>query len=286
MVQAPPTTPTTPDLPLMCVSCGYALAGLADDGVCPECATSVERSIEARAGVFPSAARLRPAVRAVTLLLASMIGAAAVMLLGFGFPLVFLSLGGGLIWLALFWGCWALWCVGWYRLGTTDPTLPAERSPIRTNRALRYCSIAAALVPLAALVWLFSLPFPQSLPLLVTLNVGGPLFVPAQVILAAPVLSRLAVCPSRPEGYGRRVRDIWLARFAGVLGATWVCVSALTLGAMFAPSGALYVAFLCLTAAFLLFLGNLLAALVASRKAMRAALQRMALVESPVVTAP
>lgn len=203
MVHAPPTTPTTPEPPVMCVSCGYALAGLADDGVCPECATSVAQSIAARRTQFPSAFRLSPARRALVALL---VCAIAVPLLVFGLYLSFFIVrGNGLLIpvVALIAIAWIIWQGAWWTLATHDPTLAAGLPLPKGNRVLRATAAFSVAFTVVVLIlattglWMRIGPLVGGTPM-TTLWRAVFYAVPftlvlVQVIAGAPLLARCAI---------------------------------------------------------------------------------------------
>ena len=267
---------------LVCVRCLYTLTGLPADSVCPECATPIRRSIEAQTGVFPSPERLRPAGRAVNAILCSIISSIVLLLSGFYILTSLASDLGVIVSAAILLLCWVIWHLGWIRLATIDPTVPPERRLPQSNRALRAVSVLAALTPFAALaIGMFfqsNAPFdPGGLISVGLIVFGTPTLLLAQIALAAPTLSRIATSPKRPDGYGRRLPDMWIARLAAAAIACIALGAAVGfLGAWGAPvEAAFYLLLLAFGAILLFLLGNLVAALITARSAMNRARGRL-----------
>jgi len=126
--------------PLLCVSCGYALAGLADDGVCPECATSVAQSVAARRGWFPSPEHLAVARRCLTIMLWCVIlyalfSASRFLSILLPDPSLAVLLQSAPYAAALGWH------IAFYVLVGRDPTLESGASLPRRSRVIRACAV-------------------------------------------------------------------------------------------------------------------------------------------------
>jgi hypothetical protein len=121
-----------------CVTCGYDLAGLDDDGACPECATPVARSIRGDGLAFADPAYLRTLDRglgmvrwSVALVLITWIGGllalVAISMIGlWNVPSwVEEAIVGGLLFAAM-----VLYAIGWWVATVADPRTPEGRDPV------------------------------------------------------------------------------------------------------------------------------------------------------------
>lgn len=132
-----------------CIQCGYQLAGLSPQGVCPECGTPVAESIKGDGLAFASVAYLRTIARGLSMVRWAVLLTVCVFI-------------GVLMVNVFFWANLASWwaavgarlvyllplglnAVGWYMLTGNDPMLPAERDTISRPIA-RYSALAIVLV--------------------------------------------------------------------------------------------------------------------------------------------
>jgi hypothetical protein len=211
---APPTIPTTPEPPVMCISCGYALAGLADDGVCPECATSVAGSIAAYEYRYPTPRHISDWRWAVTVLLNAITIALLTVCFGFTFFSIFFGGGAMLIGGAILFACWATWQAGWWTLASKDPTLLPHATPPASNRALRRLTLFSVALPMLTAVISLSTNVTLSSGVIWPLAAMCILPTIAQVAIGTTLLARIAPRFSPARRRWRRNTRMWLQETA------------------------------------------------------------------------
>lgn len=279
----------------MCVSCGYALAGLAEDGVCPECATSVAQSVAARRGWFPSPRHLPAARRCLTIMLwcavlFPLLSASRFLLILLPDPSLVVLLQSAPYAASLGWH------IAFYVLVGRDPTLESGAPLPRRSRVIRACAVVCAPIVLFNLSMLFGAmwaPGPGALGApfwaathLVTAALPGALFC-VQIAAGARLLARCqtptrrrTLRSFRPDRPGLR----WTAIVAiAVIGAqaalslwlAWIMTpNTLTTGAPPPGTGSLFVFVAALALAHLALLLAILVQLLAALSAANSGVKR------------
>ncbi len=123
---------------LKCTRCGYNLRGLTLSKLCPECGTSIERSIHGNLLRYAdpdwvNKLRLGALLTLWNLLIAILLGAAAAALPSMGTPQVVASM------LSLIGGIFGLWAI--FLLTTPEPAIAFEEDPITLRKLVRTCAV-------------------------------------------------------------------------------------------------------------------------------------------------
>lgn len=174
-----------------CIQCGYQLAGLSPQGVCPECGTPVAESIKGDGLAFASVEYLRTIARglfmvrwAVLLTVVLFIGVVLTSaLLWAHLPSWWAAVGARLVYLLPF----GLNAVGWWLLTDNDPMLPPERDTISRPIA-RYSALA---IVLAWAVRTAFAPLPTAMAS--AFEIAMPALVVGHVVAAGLFLRHLAL---------------------------------------------------------------------------------------------
>lgn len=135
-----------------CVGCGYAIDGLPEDGVCPECGIEVERSLKGELMLKASPEYLamlhRGSVLTLTALLLQLLNVFASAFFGMAFgmmgygPVVSLLL----VFAFVQFGLGGLFLLGWWMLSTPLPSLKDAPQANRARVWVRWLLVASAVL--------------------------------------------------------------------------------------------------------------------------------------------
>lgn len=174
-----------------CIQCGYQLAGLSPQSVCPECGTPVAESIKGDGLAFASVEYLRTIARGLSTvrwaaLLTVLIFIGVVLanaLLWAHLPSWWAAVGAKLVYLLPF----GLNAVGWWLLAGNDPMLPPERdTPMR--------SLARYSAWVLVVAWAFRSGFAPLSPSVASVaEIVIPVVILAHVVAAGLFLRHLAL---------------------------------------------------------------------------------------------
>lgn len=216
-----------------CISCGYDLAGLPRDGVCPECGTPIERSyapdlLENRSIEFLMQLRsglslvVWSILTQVALKLLAFTGGIAAMTMGFAPPSsqpifeLFTRAVGLVLTILVLWG--------WWRITTPDPSRAGTDLDVKPRKVIRVAVVLQAAVGLAGLAFAAAYVGTQAISntlAIIALGVGlayGLAWI-VQFFAVMLYLQWLARRIPDPKLHGEARQFMWLGPLLYVVGA-------------------------------------------------------------------
>lgn len=135
-----------------CVGCGYELAGLPEDGVCPECGIEVERSLKGELMLKASPGYLAMLHRGSVVALAALLLQVLNLFASVFFGMAFSMMGYGpvvsllLVFAFVQFGLGGLFLLGWWMLSTPLPSLKDAPQANRARVWVRWLLVASAVL--------------------------------------------------------------------------------------------------------------------------------------------
>ena len=236
---APVLSPTREDLAEIlpedvCLQCGYNLRGLTAAGMCPECGTPVERSLQGNLLRYSAAPYLASLHRGVFLILTAIAAQVMVVLITFvtAIALAGTAAGIGNVELGLSYlmsGLWLVLLYGWWLFSAPDPAFVGMNQGTVARQVVRAAVVAAAvLTALAAALDNSVIAGTVELELLSAVISGG-LLVAHAVSFFASMLYVRWLAPRLPNDAVHRRAKLLM----------WVGPLLVTVGAMFCLIGPL-----------------------------------------------
>ncbi len=141
MALPPESAPAT----ALCIRCGYSLRGLPASGLCPECATPVERSLHGDMLVFSDPSYVNELVLAARLILVSVLLRAITFLASTALSLA-KATGAAQVSRYLHVALTGLFLLGWWKLTTPDPGQLTTNKGEKPRQVARIAILAVAAI--------------------------------------------------------------------------------------------------------------------------------------------